>query len=123
MYPLPPELSAKILAILDDGSGLESQLDIDSLHDQIAILFVRENRRMRQQICVLWRHLSETASRHDGPYGAIMAAGGGEFTCEHIINDIIKPNVYFTDKEIEDSQDIVDRIIEEFYEEENDLGI
>ncbi len=112
MYPLPPELSAKILAILDEGSGLESQLDIDSLHDQIAVLFVRENRRLRQQVAELWRNYSAVTDRHDVSDNAMIAAGGGEFTCDYIINEILKRNVYFNTKDAADRAEAVERLIE-----------
>ena len=115
MYPLPPELSAKILEILGPD-------DAEHLHDRIAILLVRENSRMRQQVGELWRDLSKAASRDDGDYGALMAASGGEFACEHIVNKILKPNVYFNSIKAEESTEEIDRIIEDFYEED-DYGI
>jgi hypothetical protein len=116
MYPLPPELSAKIFAILGDDYGLEG---VDHLHDQIAVLLVRENRRVRQQVAKLMRDFAEAADRQDGDYGDIRAAAGGEFCCEHIINKIIKPRIH--SKQAEKQQDVVERLIQDFFEEDDDV--
>ena len=112
MYPLPPELSEQILAILNDKQFATQE----EIHDRIAVLFVRENRRMRQQVLELWRDFKDASDRHDGDYGAIMSASGGEFTCEYIIREIIKPNVYYTEQEEEN----YDWIEESFFMEDEE---
>ncbi len=127
MYPLPPELEAKLRhAILDVMSRYHcstSDAMYEVMYNSIVQLWIRENRRMRQQVCKLWRDLSEAADRHDGDYGDVRAAAGGEYTCEHIVNEIIKPNVYFNSKEAQERKEIVDRIIEDFYKEDDDDGL
>lgn len=111
MYPLPPELEQKIWQAI--AAGIDTDGDpAKDIFNAFAALFVRENRRLRQQVCDLWRDLSEAASRDDVDYGAVMAAGGGEFTCEHIVNEILKRNVYFNTKDAADRAEAVERLIE-----------
>lgn len=117
MYPLPPELSEKIFGILNDKKFVTQE----ERHDLIAALFVRENRRMRQQILELWRDFRDASDRHDGDYGAIMSASGGEFTCQHIIDNFIKPNVYFNSKETEERIQAVEDFIEDLDQEDDTL--
>jgi hypothetical protein len=120
MYPLPPELSAKIFAILEDGCTDPSCYirpnQLEYMHDRIAQLLVRENRRIRQQIGELWRNLKETADSDEVDYGDSRAAAGGEFACEHIVNEIIKPNVYFNSTEAQEREENIDKLIQDLFE-------
>jgi len=128
MYSLPPELESKLRRAIEDAMinhwTDRSNGDMyEQIYRNVVALWIRENRRLRQQVCKLWRSFSEAADRHDGDYGDIRAAAGGEYTCEHIVNEIIKPNVYFNSEEAEERTEEADRIIEDFYEEDNDIGI
>ena len=115
MYPLPPELSEKIFAILNAKPSPTQK----ETHDRIAALFVRENRKMRQQIGELWRNFSKAADSDEMDYGDSRAAAGGEFTCEHIIGEIIKPSVYFNREEADKRTEAVERLIEDLYSEDD----
>ena len=112
MYPLPPELALKIHRAIADAGFDEHDDRVPHLFDYFATIMVRENRRLRQQVCEFWRDFSEAASRDDVSYGAIMAAGGGEFTCDYIVNEILKRNVYFNTKDAADRAEAVERLIE-----------
>ena len=117
MYPLPPELSAKICYILDQGSCEPvAPEEMEWMHDRIAAIFVRENRRLRQQVADLGRDFAEAAERDDGDYGAICAAAAGEETCKHVNNEIIKKNVYFNTEEAEERERQVDKLIQDLFE-------
>lgn len=120
MYPLPPELAQKIrIAIIDAGFD-EHDDRVEDLFDYFAALLVRENRKMRQQIGELWRNFSKAADSDEVDYGDSRAAAGGEFTCEHIVNEIIKPGVYFNNEEAEKRTEAVDRLIEDLYSEDDE---
>lgn len=116
MYPLPPELSEKIHAFLT-SQGLDDDMQ-RTMHDWMATLLVRENRRLRRQICVLWRNLSEVADSDEADYGDVRSAAGGEFTCEYIVNEILKPNVYFNSEEAAERKQAVEDFIDSFYEDD-----
>lgn len=116
MYPLPPELSAKIFKAL--GNVGIAQGERIALHDNIAALLVRENRRLRQKIAVLQRDFAKVADRDDREYGEVMAAACGEYTCEHISNTVVKPNVYFNRQEDQERKRAVEDCIQDFYDED-----
>ena len=106
MSSIPPELRKKILA------AIATDTDCDSILDDFIKLLVRENRIMRQQILELWRDFKTAADREDVEYTDSLAAGAAQFTCEHIINDIIKPRVYVRDED-EDDEWLMEDLFEE----------
>lgn len=118
MHSLPPELERKIWQAI--AAGIDTEADYAKLiFDEIVVLIVRENRHMRQRVAELMRDFAEAADRHDGDYGDIRAAAGGEFCCEHIINKIIKPRIH--SKQAKKQEDIVERIIQDFFEDDDDF--
>lgn len=118
MYSLPPELERKIWQAI--AVGIDTEVDYAKLiFDEVVALVVGENNRIRQQVVELMRDFAEIADRDDGDYGDIRAAAGGEFCCEHIINKIIKPGVH-SNKKTEEQEDVVERIIQDFFEEDDD---
>ena len=121
MYPLPPELEQKVWQAI--GQGIDTDGDpAQDIFNAFATLVVRENRRMRQQICQLWRDFRETSDRDDLEYGSVMSAAGGEFTCEHIIKKVIKPNVYFNTDEQAEKEAAVDQLIEDFFADDDTVS-
>jgi hypothetical protein len=87
-YPLPPELAQKLLhaitkALDEDDTGFSSTEDV--IYDRVVEIFVRENRCLRQKVLTLWRDFKEAADSHEGEYGAVMAASGGEFTLGNLL--------------------------------------
>ena len=114
MYPLPPELEQKVWQANRRRYPIPMVILPQDIFNAFAALIVRENRRLRQQVAELWREFSETSDRDDLEYGSVMAAAGGEFTCEHIVNEILKPNVYFNTKDAADRAEEVERFIEGF---------
>ncbi|MHA2063099.1 MAG: hypothetical protein ACXABY_01840 [Candidatus Thorarchaeota archaeon] len=119
MYPLPPELSDKLMKALYDACLHPDEEE--ALYNRLAVLLVRENRRMRQQVAHKLRGFAEAAERHDGDYGAICAAAGGEEVCKFVIHEVIKPNVYFDSQKAKEQQDVVERLIQDFFEEDDDV--
>ena len=132
MYPLPPELEEKIRQAIDDAMPTDTSASFhmddvlahhplkEELYERFVALYMRENRRLRQQVLELWRDFKETADSDELEYGSVMAAGGGEFTCEHIINEIIKPNVYFNSDEQAEKEATINQLIEDLYSEEDE---
>lgn len=114
MYPLTPELSAKIVEILNDENIHYGQAE--EMHDKIAALFVRENRRLRQRVLKLGRCFVKTIEKKEMSQDDSCAAYIGEDACRYIANKIIKPSVYI------DKEETVDRLIQDFYHEDDDSG-
>jgi hypothetical protein len=88
------------------------------LHDHLAAMLVRENRMMRKEVAQLQRDFKEASDREDGDYADIRSAAAGEFTCEHIINTIIKPHVYYNTEEAEKRRAAVEDLIQQLNDEE-----
>jgi hypothetical protein len=112
MYPLTPELSAKIIEILNNEGIHYGQAE--EMHDEIAALLVRENRRLRQRVLKLGRRFVKAVEEKEMSHGDSCAAYIGEDACRYIANKIIKPSVYI------DKEETVDRLIQDFYYEDDD---
>jgi len=91
--------------------GVPAELQ-DSLYVAFAAIVVRENRKIRKAVLELKQGLLDSVEREEEEYGSAISAYAGEETCEHIIQEIVKPRVYFNTKEQQARQRAVEEVIE-----------
>jgi len=115
MYKLPPELEAKIWAAIAEGRDAAEPDSEQAIFNAIAKLYVRENRRLRQQIAGISREMASFADDAESNYDDAVMYDVGASTCEYININIIKPNVYFNSEESEARKNAVEKFIEDFY--------
>mgnify|MGYP003111485510 FL=1 len=84
-----------------------------ALHEELAKVFVRENRLLRKQVAELKRGLLDGVSKEEEEYGSAVAAYAGEETCEHILTEILRKHVYYNTAEARKRQAAVEEVIDE----------
>lgn len=112
-YPLPQELATRITKLIREA-GVKNKRTTATLFDAIAVLLVRENRLLRQEVAELRRSLLDQVEQEEEDYGDAISAYAGEETCNHILEKILKPHVYYNSEEAKRRQEAVERAIQEF---------
>ncbi len=114
VYPLPTELGARIFQAMMKA-GVPAELH-DALYDEFAKLIVRANRQMIRQVARLGRDFADTAEDEVTEYGTAVSAYAGKETCKHIVNEILKPHVYFNTEQAKRKRDEVDKLIQDIFD-------
>jgi len=115
-YPLPDDLQSRIRKAIA-GVGVFPEETQNKLVDAIGILLVRENRRARKGVAKMRREFITAAEIAEEQELDPVPGYVGEEACNHIINNILKQNVYYNTEESDARKAAVEKTIEAFFKD------